>query len=219
MMLVKKWQIGTFHEGWSDGYYNVVLHTRLALHGLYLARVSVERVDSGEKVGGIQRSGGSVEDAVNCIKVTLADYISTLPRPPVEWGRLELRRLLADYRTFKDELIRVGIRAKSLDSSSGPESASVQQIYRKSMDFTIRRSTLFTQRLAAMAEQDQVDLMTSAEPVYQDFTNPWHLDDYDSRAALFEFIINPSDNVRDAHQAHLARGESSTRPVSTVAGI
>ncbi|MDM5175874.1 hypothetical protein PO883_01510 [Massilia sp. DJPM01] len=211
-MLITKWKIGKYHDGWSDGFHRIVLHVREVQTNFHFARATVERRDSGEQIGGVQKSGATPEQACRSLAATLDEYVASFPRPPAEWGRLELRSLLVDYRKFNDELTSILVKLQKLRANGHLSESNLRELYWKNRNFSVKNIATLTHRLAAISEQDRIDLMTSPDDVYRNLTNPWNLDDYDNRDSLFEFIVNPSDQVLAAHEIHEARAMRSLPP-------
>ena len=211
-MLITTWKIGEYHDGWRDGFYRIVLHVREVETHLHVARSTVKRLDSGEDVGGVQKSGATPEQALHSLAAALDECVNSFPRPPAEWGRVELRSLLVDYRKFNDALASILVKLQKLRETDRLSSSILHDLYWKSRKFSVKSIALLTHRLAAMSEQDRIELMTSPYEVYRNLADPYHLDDYDGRAALFEFIVNPSDEVLEAHEAHKARAMSPLPP-------
>ena len=183
-------------------YYRTEISCRETRPQLWFARLVVERKDSSERVGGIQCSGASQQQASELLSAKFGNYITTLPRPPHEWERIELRKLLINYRKFNDELTTILV---ALQKEQKAQTLTVEHLHDefwKARDIATKGGAEFTQRLVQLSEQDRISLMTSPECVYQDPTNPWSLDDMGSRSALFDFIIEPSKDVIGAHQAH-----------------
>ncbi|MCE3607826.1 hypothetical protein LXA47_30125 [Massilia sp. P8910] len=207
-MLITKWEIGKYHDGWSDGFHRIVLHVREVQTNFHFARATVERLDSGEQIGGVQKSGATPEQALDSVAASLEECVASCPRPPAEWGRLELRSLLVDYRKFNDELTSILVKLQKLRANGHLSESNLHDLYWQSRNFSVKNIATLTHRLAAMSDQDRIDLMTSPDEVYRNLADPCHLDDYDGRAALFEFIVNPSDEVLEAHEAHKARAMS-----------
>ncbi|MDQ1924720.1 hypothetical protein [Massilia pseudoviolaceinigra] len=190
-MLITKWEIGKYHDGWSDGFHRIVLHVREVQANFHFARATVERLDSGEQIGGVQKSGATPEQALHSLAATLDDYVASFPRPPAEWGRLELRSLLVDYRKISYELTSILVKLQKLRENGHLSESNLHDLYWKSRNLSVKNISTLTHRLAAISEQDRIDLMTSPDDVYRNLTNPWNLDDYDTRASLFEFIVSP----------------------------
>jgi hypothetical protein len=107
---------------------------------------------------------------------------------------------------------------QTLRAAGNLTALALRQLYWKSTKFALQNSVKFAHRLAALSERDQVDLMTSSDDVYRDLADPWNLDDFDSRAALFEFIVSPSAAVLEAHKVHEAKGRmvDSANPMQPV---
>lgn len=189
-------------ESQGNAYYRVKVSSREAQPKLWFARLAVERLDSGERVGGIQCSGDTQHQALLILSGKVRSCIDNLPCPPPEWGRIELRKLIADYRQFNDELTGILVALKKRLEANTLTAECLHDEYWKARDFSIEGSVMFARRLAQLSEQDRISLMTSADYIYQDQINPWSIDDMDSRSALFEFIVEPSEDVIKAHEVH-----------------
>jgi hypothetical protein len=188
-------------DEWHDAYYRVVLTCRYA-RGLWIARGDVQRIDTGESVGGDQRMGKTQEDAVNLVAENLDRCMDSFPRPPPEWGRVALRMLLVDYENFNDALTSAVVKLEQLRSAGNLTHDDLHEFHHKNRDFVIENSIQFSQRLQSLSEQDRIDLMTSPEDVYTEPMDGWKLADLKNRSDLFQFIVNPSPEVISAHHRH-----------------
>lgn len=168
-------------------------------------RLTVFRKDSEEVVGGIQCNGQSSDDAIAILRIKAQAYFESLPRPPYEWERVTLRQLLVDYREFNNKLTQILVSLEKLRARGDLSDTELHRSFWSAREQAIEGGVVFSHRLATLSEKDLIDLMTSDERVYQDQTNPWHLEDMDGRAALFKYITNPSEKVVAAHKAHLLR--------------
>ena len=193
--------------GWRDEYYRVVLTCREA-RGHWTARATVRRIDTDEAVGGEQRYGESKGHALSLAVENLDSYLDSLPRPPVEWGRVALRQLLVDYKEFNYKLTSSVMKLEKLRCAGTLSAVDLHEFHWGNRDFVIKNSIIFARKLQNLSEQDRIDLMTSPESVYMDPIDPWNLGDRDARSEIFEFIVNPSPEVIGAHEIHDTRKTS-----------
>ncbi|GAB3254623.1 hypothetical protein GCM10027296_22960 [Chitinimonas naiadis] len=193
----------------SEEHYHLSISSRKERDGFWIVRGTVSRRDSDEEVGGKQVSGVSEELALSALVGPLREYIESLPVPPYEWGRTELRKLLVDYRKFNNELTFILANLQKSLAAGVLSEQDLHAAYWAAREYATKGSVMIGHRLAVLPENDQIDLMTSSEAVYLDPTNPWNLDDLDGRSALFEFFAAPSKAVVVAHETHLRRLEES----------
>ncbi|MFN3987623.1 MAG: hypothetical protein ACK4KV_19200, partial [Rhodocyclaceae bacterium] len=69
--------------------------------------------------------------------------------------------------------------------------------------------------LERLTEAERLQLVTSAEEVYQHIHDPWNLDDVYARDAIFDYILRPSAELIRRHEAHQARMVSEFEKGST----
>lgn len=186
-------------------FYRLATACRETRPGYWIARATVCRLDTGEEVKGIQHSGESQAEALEAIKASLPALIASLDRTPNEWGRVQLRNLLRAYRNYNDALTAILVRSQRALASGTLDSTLMHSEFWEAREVAVDGSMELARQLAALPEQDRIDLMTSPDAAYLDPMAPFNLDDLDARRALFRFVLNPSAAVIDAHQRHLAR--------------
>lgn len=187
------------------GYYRLAISSREAQPGFWIARGTVYRQDSDEEVDGAQVSGESEEEAMDSLFAPLLKCVLSLSTVPREWNKTELRSLLQNYRKFNDELTSILASLQKSLASGGLDSSMLHASYWKAREAAAQGSISLARRLAALSESDRVSLMSSDDEVYLNQSRPQNLDDLDSRSALFDFILEPSEAVVIAHELHLRR--------------
>jgi hypothetical protein len=192
-------------------HYRLSVSSREAKPGFWLARATIQRLDSDEEIDGVQVSGKSEEQALAALVEPLREHVKVLPSVPHQWGKTELHQLLADYREFNDGLtsILVGLQ-KSLSAGTLTES-ELHDAYWKAREKAVQGGVALAARLSQLTEQDRVELMTASDEAYRRQEDTRNLDDLDSRDALFAFIASPSDAVLKAHETHLRRWDESSQ--------
>lgn len=189
-------------QEFRDDFYTV--ETRVRQRGTWKALASVYRSDVRQEVGCLISAGDTQEQALLNLNAKLPGYLASLKRPPHQWGRSELLKLLIDYRRYHNALTNVSVDLRSQKESNSLSLDKLLSTFNLGIQEAVRGAMDLTWRLAEISEQDRIDLMTSAEEAYRDPSNDWNFDDLDGRAALFEYIHRPSTAVREAHATHLA---------------
>jgi hypothetical protein len=189
----------------ADDYYRVRVSVLETPTGRWVAKGRIERVDSGEEIGGEGKFGKDRDEAIAGIFEPLRLRMSVLQRPPHEWKRVAIRQLLLDYRKFNDELTHLGVTMEKMRKDGDISKEQLHEMFWKVREAACKGSVDLARKLETLPEQDRIDLMTSAESVYQNPGDLWNLDDLDGRDALFSFILDPSDAVVNAHCAHRER--------------
>lgn len=188
-----------------DDYYKVSITCLSKGDGIWKASAKVLRIDSEEDVGGVAIIDKSSERALSRVREELGPYLLTLPRPPYQWGRVHLRKILSDYRRFNNELTMILVTLQEKLSKNELFEATLHDEFWKARHLATESCIEFVRRVESLSEEDQVDLMTASDDAYEHPENPWYLDELDSRSALFGYFLNASSAVIDAHKAHQLR--------------
>lgn len=197
--------IDEFIDRWRDEFYRTGLRCREAGPGFWMARAEIKRVDSGETVGGAQRSGETRERACDSLMRNFETNFHDLPRPPPEWGRVDLRMILIDYQAFNDKLTSALVHLQESRASGTLSESELHRIFWESRNLEIESTKILSKRMGNISEADRIALMTSPDGAYKNQTDPWNLDDMEQRSRLFQFIEDPSPEVVRAHEIHDAR--------------
>jgi hypothetical protein len=163
------------------------------------------RLDTGEAVKGIQHFGESQAAALESIEASIPALVASLDATPHEWDRGQMRNLLQAYRSYNDGLTSILANLQRELAAEKLDSKTMHREFWKAREAAIDGSIELARQLAALPEQDRIDLMTSSDAAYLDPSAPSNLDDLDARRALFRFVLNPSAAVIEAHHRHLAK--------------
>jgi hypothetical protein len=198
-------------KNFEDDFYAVQVSLRHRSPTRCRVLAGIYRKDVHEEVDCLVVSGNDQESALAELRNRLPRFLAPFERPPHHWGRVELRKLLTDYRKHNNELTSIAMRLKKLWESQGLTDEEMHSGHWTVREKAATGAIELTWRLAALTEQDRIDLMTASDQTYQNLANPWNLDDLDGRRALFGYMHNPSEAVVRAHQAHLARWGSASQ--------
>lgn len=163
------------------------------------------RNDSNEQVGGIGRQGASREDLLASIEKEISVFMLNIRRPPPEWQKLEVRKIIVEYHRLNYELTSNLARLNASLRTGKLSEDELHEGFWRAREEACKGGASLALKIASLVESDRINLMTSPEEFYGDADNPWYMDDLDARSALFDFIINPSPEVMAAHQAHVQK--------------
>lgn len=188
----------------AGGYYQVNV-VRLQMKASYWhLRAHIFRTDSSELVGGHIVSTSQPDADIYLLLEPLTAKINELPQPPYEWLS-PARGLLRDYRSFNDQLTSILVGLNRCLSKGELSEDELHKRFWEARELAIKGAIGLSHRLFKLEEQEQVDLMQSADAAYADPIDAYHLDDLDGRVALFELMDNPSAAVIQAQEMHRQR--------------
>ena len=189
----------------NDAYYALRIITRKSISSKnepFLVRVHLIRKDTEKPVVSTFVSGQTGEGFLRNLRQKLLPLFLTLPRPPHQWMMLSVWKLLDDCQEHHDELVRIRLKISTVlhqNISTADLEEMISDLY-----YSIRMQTINLVRQAeALSEEDKLALFVADELDYQSEFG----DDYELaiRDEVFEFILDPSDEVKVAHQKHIER--------------
>lgn len=188
-----------------DIYYKIRISQREASPRRWLARAIATRQDSEEDSCAILKSGHTKAEALMKIELEVEDFFKNLDRPPVEWMRTELRSLIKTYKHYNEKITSAIFHFEDERASEMVDEATITKRCREISDLSVEMSITIISLFENLEEQDKIDLLTSADNVYLNASDPSNLEDLTIRHSLFKFIINPSAELTKAHERHLER--------------
>lgn len=189
----------------DDAFYNVRCSSSQNESGQWRAQASIRRVDSGEEVDRLWYWDLDPKQEWNKLQHALKLKVPLLPRPPHEWGMVAVRQLLADYLELNYQQTKILLQLSRALAAQTLTEEQLAHAYQEALEKTMQSALAITWKLATLSETEQVQLMTSAEEVYQNQSDAANLDDFDCRNQLYRLIFTPSAQVTAAHERHLKR--------------
>ncbi len=187
-----------------DDYYDVEYTLVEWSPGYWHGRAAIIRTDTGERIsGGVGVRGTSREEVNAQVRQHVRGSLSSLVRPPIEWGEVEVRLLLRDYVAYRDSVVRHITFLKKKSALSPLSDNDISDSFHELRVIVERMTVELATRLTALPNEKLVQVVASPSAVFENRTDPWSLDDIRAREALFHFVINPSIAVASAHERHL----------------
>jgi hypothetical protein len=165
--------------------------------GKWMGKIRIMRKDTGEGV----RGGFRVfdEDKKNLEKKLVERSVEKLPDvlknlgKPYEWqnqGREILLRYLA-LRCSITSYYGKNCR-KAFENVNSTNEAERTESFVKFWNLLLDESTALTRFLELLAEEDRCNMLRLPKFVFDNLSDPWNLDEIDSRLGIYRFILNPS---------------------------
>lgn len=199
----------------GDSFYDIRTILTETESGVWIGRGLVIRKDTNETVGGTQIRSGDAGETLRLLSESLKPIVSALARPPHEWGMTSVRSILMTYKRFNDELTSAYVHLEHRRALGSLSKDELHRTHHMVRDMVRRQTLELVERLERLTEAERLQLVTSAEEVYQHIHDPWNLDDVYARDAIFDYLLRPSAELIRRHEAHQARMVSEFEKGST----
>jgi hypothetical protein len=190
----------------GNKYYRVAANVSEVKPLVWRACGRIARTDTGEFVkGGTTVHDISREKVLAKLHERLRQTIDNL-EPPYDWSNPDkVRQLIQKYIAYNRQLTDMYVSLEGDRSKGNLSKESLHKTHHAIRDLMTSETLEIVRTLQQFSGDEKLRLMTSPEKVYSDVMDPWNLDDVYAREALFKFIIDPSDEIIQAHEAHRKR--------------
>lgn len=164
--------------------------------GKWMGKIRIMRKDTGETVRGGFRAFD--EDKKNLEKKLITRSIEKLPDDlaklgkPYEWqnqGREILLRYLALWYDIGNYGRKFREAYENVNSTNDTERT---ENFVKFWNLLLDESVALTRSIESLTEEDRCNMLRLPQFVFDNLSDPWNLDEIDSRLGIYRFILNPS---------------------------
>ncbi len=167
--------------------------------GLWIARAKIYRKDTKELVKTIVAQDLKGEDSARDSLNEKVDAELRELGKPADWGSPDpIRLIVGQYLSMNEEISKIYNQAFH-DLSED----NVGQALRQLESYVETETVLLMKRIAELSEDEQLRLVTEHADDYLNLAGSGKADVMSAKAALYEYIIDPSPKVQAAHQKHL----------------
>ncbi len=86
----------------------------------------------------------------------ISAQIGEYPRPPYQWGRVEIRRLLVDYRNYNNNLTMILVRLQSALSQGKLNEEILHELFWEAREYAEKKAAwLFSDRLNKLSDSEK----------------------------------------------------------------
>ena len=169
----------------------------------------VFRKDTDEMVGLAQVWSESIEEAYVLLKEKLSPVMQKLPRPPYEWEKVRVRRILIDYQEHKDNEIRARMEIEKELTSNKLTEEGLRKALFSICDLVQMQTTDLIRKIELLSEEEKQELIVSSEESYISTLSSENIDDLYLRYEIYKYILNPSELLTELHNKHYSKMISS----------
>ncbi|NOU22599.1 MAG: hypothetical protein HOO93_12610 [Methyloglobulus sp.] len=171
----------------------------------WMGKVRIVRKDTGEVV----RGGFRVfdENKKNLQKQLVLRCIETLPNElillgkPYEW-QSEGRKILIRYLALMDSIANFGkFYRESVANNHIADENERTVNFVKFWNLLLDESTALTRSIELLTEEDRCSMLKLPEHVFDNLSDPWNLDEIDSKLGIYRFFLNPSQLEAKIHNS------------------
>jgi hypothetical protein len=187
-------------------YYRVSYDIQFSKYaGKWIGKVRLRRKDTDEVVkGGFRIVGDDERQLTTAIREKLDSIkcvINSLGAP-LEW-KSQGRVVLISYLRLRSKIASYGLLTDK--AIAGSENKEVLESYSRFWYEVIQDALEITRKIETLSKKERIDLLILPESVFADPSDPWSLDETDSRIGIIDLFLNPSEHELLTHQAQIRK--------------
>jgi hypothetical protein len=183
------------------------------------ARARIVRKDTGEvAAGGTEVTEHSREQALQSLYKFVRDKIAAMPAPADWQANGAATYLVRRYIDYNNRMSDLYMDLESCRKDNVLSQQALQEKFQTLKQEITTTDIALCKAVNRCGQDEQLQLVTSPEECYSDVGNPWYLDDLYARDALYQYILEPSVRVTEAHEQHHNRMTAQLKVSGSFAG-
>lgn len=190
------------NDEFNSEFFQVTVRFSCQLSNFFIVFGVVTRKDNQEDIPNSPSGKGKTrEEALLNLYKNLKEFFDKLTVPP-DWKE-ESRVLVKKCVDFREKSTCIVLYNTIQPDELSSDLNKAIDFYYEVRNCLVDSSIELIHGVLGLSESEKIRMMTASKHIYSHELDAWGLDEVTARRTLFDYVINPSPAVIEAHQRHV----------------